>query len=762
MPATALRRLRWGLLGPAGNLHVCAAIALVTVLVLIFEVCLVPAKTAFALVAVPTVLVALLLIHLVARSDEWPIERALDNAAHGVGVAIRPAGVPSRLAVLLYCAGVAGVVAGYAWLALTEASIGRRDVIVQWGLLDKRQVVFAYLAIVAFMVFHHAMVRLFFAPPYPAQAAAMPECRSWSTRLLGAVVAAALAYGLFGASALRDVAPADGELGRFYEYHSLVHLGALEQIRLGATPYVEARTQYGLGNQLLVYALTQSLGFSNHGFYAGVLLVDVVCIVAFFVILQQVLGLGWALAGMLGWMLWPSPAGVLPIAGWAILTRWIAVPILALMLARVLLAAPPPRAWLVPILAGAIWGASGFMSQENVSGGLLVFLLSLALYGPVHASSTAALSRFAVLFLAGGAATFVLLVAGSIGILHSVEVLRQASAQSGLVMAGVSNSVWSDNAGLSLSVEVVHGWLYRQLTAHGDLRPLVQIYGFAVLLMVAVGLLARFLARSWSNASMDGRGFAWKFAGVALGAYVLHLFALLRSDLSHLAGPSFLLPLFLLALPVFAWRCVPPGLGRGLLLLVSLAVIVDGAVAGRTEAGRRIEALINVADDSTTAVDVYRALRAARDQPLDVASRYSPIAEYQAAFRDRPSFTELEELSRLLHEKLRGRRVELVLPTPDDPMNDPELLYFFGGFRSITGVTSPRGSLWLRSDEDAWIDRILRSRNTCVFFDTRSLDSRLFRAWNDAARNGAVTKEPIEGSRSYGVLSCRDVIPSRP
>ena len=56
---------------------------------------------------------------------------------------------------------------------------------------------------------------------------------------------------------------------------------------------------------------------------------------------------------------------------------------------------------------------------------------------------------------------------------------------------------------------------------------------------------------------------------MAVGAYVLHLFALLRSDFSHLAGPSYLLPLFLLALPVFAWRCLRPGLGRGLLLLVS-------------------------------------------------------------------------------------------------------------------------------------------------------------------------------------------------
>ena len=756
MDLATLRRVREALVEPARNLHACGLVTLAVAALLIVEACLLPSKAAFVVIAASTIMLGMLGLAVIARSDDERIERPLAGLANGVGLAIRPVGTPSVFALLLYCAGVVGVVAGYAWLALTPTGVGRADVIVQWGLLDKRQLVFGYLAVVAFLVFHHAMVRLFFAPPYPMRETPAPVRRPWIARLLGAVLVAALAYGLFGASALRQVAPAGEGLAAFYEYHSLVHLGALEQIRLGALPYVEASTQYGLGNQLLTYFLTQSLGFSNHGLYAGVLLVDVVCIVAFFVIVQQLLGLGWALAGLLGWMLWPSPASVLDVPGWAILTRWIAVPILALLLARVLLAAAPrSHGWLAAVLTGLIWGAGGFMSQENVSAGLLVLLLSLALYGPASGLSSAALVRFAALFVASGAAVFAGLVAGSVGIRHGFEVLRQASAQSGLVMAGVSNSVWSDNAGVTLTLEIVHGWLYDEIKTQGDLRPVLLTYGFALLLMIAVGLLGRFLARSWNAAAPGQRSFTWKFAGVAVGAYVLHLFTLLRSDLSHLAGPSFLLPLFLLALPVFAWRCVGPGLGRGLLLLVALGVIVDAAIANRTEVRRRIEALADIGKDSAAALDVYRALRAAADRPLDIASRYSPIPRYQAAFRDRPAFAELEELSRLLHEKLRGRRVELVLPTPDDPMNDPELLYFFGGFRSITGITSPRGSLWLRSDENAWIDRILRARNGCVFFDARMLDSRLFRAWNDASRNGDVTNEPIVGKRSYGVLSCK-------
>ena len=279
-----------------------------------------------------------------------PLDDAIGRFASGVGLAIRPGGTPSILAVLLYCAGIVGAAGGYAWLALTTTGITRDDVVAVWGLLDKRQLVFAYLVIVAFVLFHRAMVCLFFAPTYGWRETHAAPRRSWLARVAGAVVVAVAAYCWLGAEALRDIVPAgEATLGKFYEYHSLVHLGALEQIRLGATPYVEAQTQYGLGNQLLAYVLTKAFGFSNHGFYAGVLLVDVVCIVAFFVVVQQILGLGWALAGLLGWVLWPSPAAVIDLAGWAILTRWIAVPILALLLARLLLAdwiaRAPVRGW---------------------------------------------------------------------------------------------------------------------------------------------------------------------------------------------------------------------------------------------------------------------------------------------------------------------------------------------------------------------------------------------------------------------------------
>jgi hypothetical protein len=759
--SATVQRLRGALLEPAANFHLCGLISLAAALLLLVEVSLLPAKGSFVLAALPTAAAALALVHAAAAGRGRRLDRVIARIARSVGLAVRQDWplAPNVLSVVLYCAGFIGSVAGYAWLALTNSSVTRQDVVVQWGLLDKRQLTFAYLVVVAFVIFHHAMARFVFDRGDAGRRAVgeIPH-RRLANRLLGALFIAILAYCWIGVAALRDVIPGDaGALARFYDYHSHVHLGVLEQIHLGAAPYLEAQTQYGLGNLLLLYFVTDVINFSNHGFYAGAMLVDVVCVVGFFVVVQQLLGLGWAIAGLVGWVLWPSPAGVLDIAGWAILTRWLAVPVLALLLAHALLNAwPRRRGWIAPVLAGAIWGAGGFMSQENVSGGLLVLVLSLALFGPVRGLHWRSFVRFAALFVASGAVVFVVLIASSLGVFHFVEAVRQLNAQSSLVMAGVSNSAWSDDVGLSVRFDIVNGWVDESFTTHGGLRAPLQTYGFALLLMLSMGLLAGFLARRWTSASDGQRKFVWKFAGVTVGAYALHLFTLLRSDLSHLSGPSFLLPLFLLMLPVFAWQCVRPGLGRGVLLAVSMALVVEAAMVGRAELGRRTAGVGTAWRDSAAVLDVYRALWSARDQPSGIASRYSPIPQYQVAFRNHKVFGELEELVGLLRDRLQGRPVELVFPMFDGLLIYPELLYFFGEFRSISGIAAKESSVWLKSDEDAWIARVLASGTACVFFDSRSLYSRLFQAWQNSAKDpAAIVTQPIVGRRNYGVLSCK-------
>lgn len=713
-------------------------ICLAAAALMLGEVAVVGSRYGFLLAGTFTAAMALVLVHLTAgrRGD-------------GYGG-------------LLYAVGVLGAVAGYCYLALAPSgAISPQDEVIDWGRMDKRALVFGYLGIAAFIAFHWLWRAYRRGAPPAARPAAAVARREWPVRLLGALGIALLAYCWLGLPALRSVGIV-GEVGlaKFYDLHSHVHLSALQQIRLGAIPYLEAQTQYGPGNQLLMGALTDFVHFSNHGFFAANLLLNVVCVIVFFVVLQQFLGFGWAVAGLVGWTLWPSPAERIDLAGWAVLTRWMAIPILSLWLAWLLLGAGAARrGWPPAVLAGMLWGVGGFLSQENLSGGLLVFAFSLALFGPASGLPLRRLASFAGLFVLAGGVTFVALVSAFVGPSHLFEVVALANAKSSLVMAGVSNSIWSDNLGLKFTANIVDGRLETDLLASGDFRDLILTYALVLPFLLAIGLLAAFLGRRWTTVTEPTRVFCRKFAGVLVGAFVLHLFSLLRSDTSHLAGPSFLLAPFLLMLPVFLWRCLPPGRTRTALMVVSVAVIAEAIVSGRVEVERRVAGFGEIRRESAAVLDLYGELRSHRGEVPDFASLYSPLPRFQAAFRTHPDFAEAEEFFRLLRDRLQGRSVELGSYKFDDLVAHPDTAYFLGGLRSVSGITSPKNSLWLRSEQQDWISRIASARSGCLFFDAQS-NKQLVEAWMRSVKPPqTMVTEPITGRREYGILACKSGAP---
>lgn len=710
-------------------------ICLAAAILMIVEVAFLDSRALFLLAGVATGLVALGLVHLSARQR---------------GAGMGP---------LLYAVGVVGAVGGYCFLALAPSgAIAPGDEVIDWGRMDKRAFVFGYLGIGAFIVFHWLWVACIQGAPAAFRQDEGDGRSPWPLHLLGALAIAVLAYCWLGLPALRGVGVLnDTALARFYDIHSHVHLSSLQQIKLGAVPYLEAQTQYGPGNQVLLSRLTDLVHFSNHGFFAANLLLNAVCVVAFFVVVQQFLGFGWALAGLVGWVLWPSPIERIDLAGWAVLTRWLMIPVLSLWLAWLLLGAGSARrGWLAPVLAGAAWGVGGFLSQENLTAGFLVFAFSLALFGPASGLGLRAIARFAGLFIATGIVLFVVLVSAFVGPSHFFEVMALANAKSSLVTAGVSNSIWSDNLGIDLTLKVVHGRFQSALMVSGDeFRPLLLTYGLVVLLLLTLGLLAAFLGRKWGAADEQTRTFVRKFAGVLVGAFILHLFALMRADVSHFAGPSFLLPLLLLMLPVFVWRCLGRGAGRTALMAVSLALIVEAAFDGRNNIADRMAGLGATWRDTAATVDLYRELRSHRGRSADLASLYSPIPRYQTAFRNHPDFAEAEAFFRMLRERLQGRPVELGSYKFDDLIAHPDSAYFFGGLRSLSGITSPKNSFWLRSEQEAWIRKVASVPSGCLFFDANS-NKALVEAWMKSVTPPAtMTIEPITGKRDYGMLACK-------
>lgn len=697
---------------------------------------------------------ALLLVEVFVLDSRGAFLLAATATTFGAVTALYALRSNDGLAGVVYGGGVVGAVAAYCFLALAPSKVAQAgDEVIYWGILDKRPLIFAYLGAIAFIAFHWC-VAVFAARRSPVTARE-DEARGWTGRVLGAPAILLLAWCWLAVPAFHRVVVAEPGLAWFYDIHAHVHLASMEQIRLGAIPYLEAQTQYGAGNQVLMNFLTGLVHYSNHGFFAANVALNVACMLLFFLVLQQFLGLRWAIAGLIGWALWPSPAGVADVAGWAVFTRWLAIPILSLSLAWLLLAADPAkRGWLGPVLTGTLWGLGGFLSQESFSGGFLVLALSLALLGPSAGWPLRRLAAFAGLFIAAGIVVFVALVAGFVGLSHLFDVLALANAKSSLVMAGLSNSIWSDALGLSLAFKVVNGRLYTDFAAYGQLHELAVTYLGAGVLVLGIALLGAFLGRHWGSANENERRLAWKFGGVAIGAAVLHLFTLLRADLSHLSGPSFLLPLFLLMLPVFIWRCVPHGTRRGVLLALSIGIVAEAAIVAHAGFAKRMLALGESWSRTIAAGETYRELRSHRWQPSDLASRYSPIPRFQAGLRSHPNFPEVQELFGLLHDRLGGRRLELGFRKLDDLVGQPDSFYFFGGLRSVSGITSPMTSIWMRSDEDAWIARVAAAPEACVFFEPDP-KGRLFEAFMKSAAPGTITIEVIEGKRVYGVLACK-------
>ena len=159
--------------------------------------------------------------------------------------------------------------------------------------------------------------------------------------------------------------------------------------------------------------------------------------------------------------------------------------------------------------------------------------------------------------------------------------------------------------------------------------------------------------------------------------------------------------------------------------------------------------------DSVATLDLVRELRSHRGEASDLAALYSPIRRYQTAFRNHPDFAEAEEFFGLLRDRLQGRRVELGSYKFDDLVAHPDSFYFLGGLRSLSGITSPKNSIWLRSEQDAWIAKVASSRSGCLFFDPNS-NKKLVEAWMQSVKPPEkMTIEQIAGKRDYGTLACK-------
>ena len=190
-------------------------------------------------------------------------------------------------------------------------------------------------------------------------------------------------------------------------------------------------------------------------------------------------------------------------------------------------------------------------------------------------------------------------------------------------------------------------------------------------------------------------------------------------------------------------------------MVVSVAIIAEAAVSGRVEVERRVAGLGDIWRESAAVLDLYGELRSHRSEVPDLSGLYSPLPRFQTAFRKHPDFAEAEEFFRLLSDRLQGRSVELGSYRFDDLVAHPDTAYFLGGLRSLSGITSPKNSLWLRSEQQAWIARVASARSGCLFFDANS-NRQLVDAWMTSVKPPQTMDiAPVTGRREYGILACK-------
>ena len=207
-------------------------------------------------------------------------------------------------------------------------------------------------------------------------------------------------------------------LERPLDSHELVHLAGYQAMNQGATPFLEARTQYGPGQQLVLYSIGRHLEFSVRGFRAAHLLVNLATIAVIFSVV--LMAYGWRVGSVaIGVMLFISPLQATTFVGWGLLERWVGPFLVGALVPLVLWSARSQAAKTVNVaLVGIACGALGWMSQENLSISVLALLFTLSAAVICGRIAIGAAMLMAASFVGAAFGTMISLLAATVGTAH--------------------------------------------------------------------------------------------------------------------------------------------------------------------------------------------------------------------------------------------------------------------------------------------------------------------------------------------------------
>jgi hypothetical protein len=329
----------------------------------------------------------------------------------------------------------------------------------------------------------------------------------------GVVNCAVAIVSAFGISIVLLAPRVSSGLEKPLNIHEVIHLGSIQRIDNGATPYVEAQTAYGPGHQFLSYHLMRFTEFSLVGFRASHVMLNMLA--EGIRLSLFLLAFGWvagtlAIVGSLVF----SPVWLLQFTGWGVLFRWLGPVIVGIALPKIIWRPiKGPRSYAATAVLGATCGVLAWFSQENFSTSVITAgLIVSAAFGRGRLSFGGAV-RVLGAFIGIHVAVLLALMMGTVGFGNLSGALYLYFHTAAIWTQGIRNAPWSswDSA-----------WTLGYFATP-----------YVIIVLTALALYCR--------KTEDETELA-KVIGMAAAAAALVPITLLRSDKQHFLGPAVALP----------------------------------------------------------------------------------------------------------------------------------------------------------------------------------------------------------------------------
>jgi len=469
--------------------------------------------------------------------------------------------------------------------------------------------------------------------------------------------------------------------------HETGHLGSLQAISQGATPFVGARTQYGPGHQLITYALMQRLGFTMAGFRLSHVIVNIAGAGVLFG--TAFFAFGWGAGALVAVVaLYMSPYMFWSWRGWGIILRWIP-PLLAGAILPLALQHDFSRLRrrTATVMLGAACGLLLWFAQDTMASTMLAVLLLLA--GTVFRRKmtlAAAASTFAA-FVLSAMAVFLLVVIATVGV-GNVRAFLADYMRGSMLLEGMQNQAWYE-----------------------PFRPWGIVFYLTPFILLLITIVTLY-ARSDGPAAGEERTRAQVF-GMAAAASALVPITLLRSGTGNLIASSTALPaalvLSLIYLPAMITR-VPHLRELTRVLLVTAFLFIYPMPSGASEIARDY-----VPSPGSVRQGITRMLT------LPSVPATATLLERRLGFTPKPNdlcctgaadltYEELNAFLTTLHQATEGRSVyvdyTVLMPSSG--------LYFLADLKVGTTMPEPTMFLWFQSDKEAFWRELRAAPPACT------------------------------------------------